>query len=155
MLTELQKKVLKKLVGILNDNKISFLVSGGLAAIAYGAKRPLYDIDIDVAPNDIPRTKDLFREYVVEDFHHLQDDILDIWLMTLNIDGVTVDITQTEECYYKGKDGRKIRIDTDLSNAEIRQVEGIEVPIENKQELIRYKSIIARDTDLIDIRQIS
>lgn len=53
MLSENHKKVLKQVALKLKENNIQFQISGGLAAITYGAKRPLYDIDIDVHKGDI------------------------------------------------------------------------------------------------------
>jgi hypothetical protein len=37
----------------------------------------------------------------------------------------------------------------------MRTVEGVELPVQSKASLIAYKKLIARDTDLIDIAQIS
>lgn len=155
MISENHKKVLKQVVQTLKENNIPFQVSGGLAAIVYGAERTLYDIDIDVRKKDIPKVRKLFKNYIQEDFHHLQDEHFDIWLITLHIDGISVDISHAEESYFVGKDGNKIRMDADVSKAKLLNLEGINVPVEDKEELIAYKKIIARDTDLIDIEQIS
>lgn len=154
MLTRKQRQVLKFVVGILQANQIPFQITGGLAAIAYGSRRPLDDIDLDVYQKDIPKVKELFKDWLVEDFHHLQDYNLDLWLMTLSINGVGVDICQAEHSYYVGKDGRKIRLDADLSRVKTVKIDGIEFPVEDKQELIAYKKILATRTDLEDIRQI-
>jgi len=48
-----QREVLKKVVQIFIENKIQFQISGGLAAIIYGAERSLYDIDVEVYKKDI------------------------------------------------------------------------------------------------------
>ena len=155
MVSDTQKKILQKIVHTLRGNNIPFQVSGGLAAIAYGAKRPLFDLDIDVNKRDIHKVRELFKDYIVDDFYNLQDKNFDIWLLSLRIDGITVDMTQAENSYYLGKDGTRTRMDADLSKAKIINIEGIEVPVEDKEELISYKKITARDTDLDDIRQIS
>lgn len=155
MLTEIQKKALKLITQKLGGNNIPYQVTGGLASIAYGVKRPLYDIDIEVHKEDIPNIRELFKEFIVEDYYHLQDEEFDIWLLTLLINGTEVDISQIEECYYKGKDGKKIRTNADLSKAEFMTIDGIEVPVEDKKELIAYKKILSREVDLVDIKQIS
>lgn len=155
MLSDTQKKVLKFVATKLKKNNIPFQISGGLAAIAYGAKRPLFDIDIDVHKKDIVKVRELFKQYIIEDFHHLQNEHFDIYVMSLNISGIIIDISQAEECYYIGKDGSKTRIDTDLSKVKVMNIDGIEVLVEDRDELISYKKIIARDTDLIDIEQMS
>jgi predicted nucleotidyltransferase len=154
MLTQIQKRVLKYVAEILNKNKIPFQISGGLAAMIYGSKRPLNDIDIDVCRNDIKKVENLFREYLIEPFFHLRDKNFDIWIMTFDIDGIRVDVTQAEKTYFVGKEGKKIRMDAHPENAKIMNIEGINVPVENKEDLIAYKKIINRKVDLIDIKQI-
>lgn len=155
MFTDLQKQVFKKVISILKENHITFQVTGGLAAIVYGAKRSLYDIDIDIAKKDIQKIKELFSDYITEDLHHLQNGKFDIYVMTLKIDGVEIDISQAEENYIIDEEGKKIGGDADISNARIMEIDGIEVPVEDKDELISYKRILGRDTDLIDIKQIT
>lgn len=153
-MTEIQKKVFKRVVDTLNKNSIPFQISGGLAAIAYGSKRPLYDIDIDVNKEDIPKAQRVFKEYIVQDFHRYKDESMEIWEMELDIDGVEVDISQADEAYFTDKQGNTKRIDTDLEKAQMTDIEGIQVPVMDKQDLIDYKKFIARDTDLDDVNQI-
>ncbi len=43
----------------------------------------------------------------------------------------------------------------EVMSAETHSVEGIELPVQSKESLIAYKKILGRDTDLIDIEQIS
>ena len=75
--------------------------------------------------------------------------------MTLNIDGVPVDISQADEYYLGDGKSKKIRAEAHLSKAQLINFDGVKIPVANKTELIEYKKIIARDTDLIDIQQIS
>ena len=78
ILSSEQKEVLRKVIKTLNSSGIQFQVSGGLAAIIYGAKRPLYDIDIEVYKKDIPKVRELFQKNISEDFYHLQDKNFDM-----------------------------------------------------------------------------
>ena len=75
--------------------------------------------------------------------------------MTLNINGVPVDISQADECYLRDGENKKMRADADLSKAQPIIFEDIEIPVTDKAELIEYKKVLARETDLIDIKQIS
>jgi len=66
-----------------------------------------------------------------------------------------VDISQADECYLGDGKDKKIRADADLSKALFINFDNIEIPVANKMELISYKKILARDTDIMDIKQIS
>ena len=133
---------------------IPFQVTGGLAAIAHGARRPLYDVDLDVARRDIATVQALFADYVVSPLHHLRDESFDLHLLTLEIEGVPVDVSQAEESYCFAKDGGRVRIDPDLTRATWVDVEGVSVPVQAVDELLHYKRLLGRPTDLLDVEQI-
>jgi hypothetical protein len=156
-MNETQKDVLKFLVQTLNGEDIEFQVSGGLAAIAHGATRPLYDIDLEIHKKDVETIRTLFREYITEDWNNDldgEDDQFDIWMMKLEIRGVPIDINQVEEVYLISKTGERTLQPSDM-DTEPKVVEGITIPVLRKEPLIAYKKILGRDTDLIDIEQIS
>ena len=154
MLTDKQKEVLRKIVGILRENNILFQVNGGLAAIAYGANRPLYDIDLDVRQADIKKVELLFKGHIKKSLHHVTNSHFDVWLLVLSVDGVEVDISQIEESYIINSSSKKVKMNIDLANVTHISINGIDLPIEPKDELIMYKKIIGRDTDLKDIELI-
>jgi hypothetical protein len=157
MLTETQKEVLKFLVQTLNGEDIIFQVSGGLAAIAHGATRPLYDIDLEIHKEDVEKVRRLFKDYITEDWNNEldgEDDQFDIWMMKLDIRGVPIDINQVEEVYLISKTGERT-LQPSAMDTEPKVVEGITLPVLRKEPLIAYKKILGRDTDLIDIEQIS
>ena len=155
MLSEIQKKVLIQIAKTFKENNISFKITGGLAAIVYGAKRKLFDIDIEVLKKYIQKIRKLFKKYITEDIHHLQNERFDIYVMSLDINGVVIDISQVEESYVIDKNGNKIGGENSLNKAKLMKIDRIEVPIEDKDELIKYKKILNRDTDLIDIEQMT
>lgn len=155
MLTEIQKKILKQVVESFEENNIHFQITGGLAAIIYGAKRSLFDIDIDVLKKDIPKISQLFVKYITQSHHRNQGKYFDNWTMVLEIDGVLVDIGQAEDCYMFGEDGKKIEMGTDLSHPTMVKFESMNLPVEPKDELVYYKKVLGRETDLIDIEQMA
>lgn len=156
MFNDTQKKVLAFLAHVFDSNNIPFQATGGLAAIAYGATRPLYDIDVDIYKKDVRKVRALLQQYIVEDWNNElegDDDCFDLWMMTLEIDGVPIDICQLEESRVRKVGGEWIA-QPETMNVEMRIIEGIELPVQNKQHLIEYKLVIARDTDLKDVDQI-
>jgi hypothetical protein len=157
MLTNEQKEALALIVDRLAAGKIEYQATGGLAAIAHGAQRPLYDIDIDIHEKDVEKVRQLFKEYIQEDWNNElegPDDEFDIWMMTLDVNGVPVDISQLEGCRMRSQTGEWVP-QPGVMNAEPGVVEGINLLVQSKESLIAYKKILGRDTDLIDIQQIS
>jgi hypothetical protein len=157
MMTENQKEVLTFLVQTLNSEDIVFQVSGGLAAIAHGATRPLYDIDLEIHKEDVETVRRLFKDYITEDWNNDlegDDDQFDIWMMKLEIKGVPIDINQVEDVYLISKTGERT-LQPSAMDTEPKVVEGMTIPVLRKEPLIAYKKILGRDTDLIDIEQIS
>src|SRR5581483_10769297 len=113
MLTDSQKKVLALLVDIFNKAKIQFQITGGLAAIAYDATRPLYDIDIDIYKKDVEQIRELLKEYIVEDWNNElegDEDNFDLWMMKLEIDTVSIDISQLEGSRVRPIGGEWVRL---------------------------------------------
>ena len=108
MLTPGQRDALRMVTDTLRKQGIVFHLTGGLAAIAYGATRPLYDIDIEVHAADIPRVREVFRDVIAKDYYHHTDAHFDLWLLTLNVRGVPVDINPVEEVFMKSPDGRRV-----------------------------------------------
>lgn len=155
MLNAQQIEALRFIAQTLQQHNIPFQLTGGLAAIAYGANRPLYDIDIDMNHEDINTARELFKDYITKDFYHLIDKEFDIWLFSLEVGGVPIDISQVQESYFLKPAGTKARMSTVIAHAQLQQVGDLHVPVQRKEELIAYKQIIARDTDLQDILQIT
>lgn len=147
-------KTLKTLSEYFVEQKISYQITGGLAACIYGAERPLYDIDIEIDAKDMAAVRDGLRQYVAKDIHHFQDDNFDLFMMTLDIDGIPVDISQTEPILHRLTGGEWQRLDARLDNANLMDVGGLQLPVVAKADLLRYKSIVKRSTDIDDIRQI-
>lgn len=154
MLAPVQLKVLAHVAEVLLANNILFQLTGGLAAIAYGARRTTSDLDIGVNRVNIPRVQSLFASNVEKGYLEGPQKGGGIYLITLRIEGVRVDIGQVENnCYgYSGE--RVVCIDSHIENSQIVSIGGMKLPVQNKEELILYKSILAREVDLEDIKQI-
>ena len=156
-MTDTQKEVLQFIVQTFANNNLEFQVSGGLATIAHGATRPLYDIDLEIYKKDVEKVRRLFKEHITEDWNNEPsgpDDQFDIWMMKLEVKGVHVDINQVEDLYLISKSGERI-LQSSIMDTEQKVLEGIPLPVIKKEALIASKKILARDIDLIDIEQLS
>ena len=140
------------IVKLLRKQKIPFRVSGGLAARAYGAKRPLADIDLDVPDAALYKLAHLVKKFKPLGPKHYIDSEWDVNYV---------------EFYYKqqeisliGSDSQKIfnknttkwecfKIRLPENNKKL--ISGLIVPVIPKNDLISYKSKIRRKVDLIDV----
>lgn len=153
LISEQQKAAIKYLVDLLNKNNIPYQTTGGFASICYGAKRPLYDIDIDVNKRYIPLLQKLLKQYIIDDYHHYQDDHFDIYMIRAEINNVSIDISQIENAYCLKK-GNKFKMNSNIANSCIVNILGMNIRVQDIDELIEYKLTVGRDTDLLDVKEI-
>jgi hypothetical protein len=156
MLTEIQKEVLKFLIKTFSENDIEYEATGGLAAIAYGAKRHLSDIDLEIYKKDTHKVGSLLKEFITEDWNNDlegEDDVFDLWILKLEINGVPIDISQMEDSRVRAPSGEWIP-QPEIMESQIRSVEGIDLAVQSKESLIAYKKLLPRDNQREDLRQI-
>lgn len=144
--------VFRWIVSLLQEQQADFAIVGGLAANAYGTKRDLADIDIDVPKRVFDGLVPLVNEYIEFGPARYCDDEFDIELMTLNYGGQQIDLTVAETIRLCDKSSNQWKSHpTDLSAVTRMEIFGVAVPVMNKILLIEYKKLIARDTDIQDL----
>ena len=139
------------IIGVLERRQVPFRISGGLAVRAYGSERPLADIDIDIPDDKFVDILDDVKSYIVRGPERLLDDNWDIYLMVLNFKGQDIDICSATAKIKDRVAGKWIDENVDLSKFETKELYGLKVPIIPKQELIIYKTKLAREVDLEDV----
>jgi hypothetical protein len=144
------------IIQILQNNNIPFQITGGFAARLYGANRELHDIDIDIPEEDFPKIVPLVEEYIIRGPLRYTSDKWDLQLMTLLFEGQEIDLGGAFEGKMFDKDANDwVDITCNFATAKLMDVYGLKVPVVNKEELIAYKRIVARDTDLTDVSQMT
>lgn len=147
--------VLALIAGRLESQNVRYQVTGGIAGNIHGSLWPPHDIDLEVSAADFGKVAKLFAVEIKQPPHHLVDDEFDLWLMTLSIDGIEVDINQVEDAFAITKDGRRVPFLTDLNRSERRRISGIEVMVQPLEDLIAYKRLIGREADVVDLSSLS
>lgn len=143
------------LIWILKKHKIPFQISGGLAAIVYGANRPLADIDIDIPDDQFNHIINDVKPYIVFGPARFKSDKWDLMLMTLNYQGQEIDLSGADSTnIFNEQTGEWIKLTEDLTVAPVKKVFNLDLPVIPIKSLIFYKKILAREVDLIDINQI-
>lgn len=146
----------KWIIQILKKLHIPYQIAGGLAARAYGASRPLADIDIDIPEEYFASLSPKVRAHIVFGPDHYKDDFWDIYLLTLNYKGQAIDLCGIHKTkIFNKKLGKWQKITTDFSKNEKKKVLDLLVPVISRKELIAYKTVLNREVDQIDVKQIN
>lgn len=139
---------------ILKKHKIPFQITGGLAAIAYGATRSLADIDIDTPDDQFNHIVNDVKPYIIFGPARFKSDKWDLMLMTLNYQGQEIDLSGADSTHiFNERTGKWIKICEDLATAPMKKVFDLNLPVISYQSLVNYKKILSREVDLIDIEQ--
>jgi hypothetical protein len=149
---KLTKEALIWITNILNSHQIPFQIVGGLAVMAYGSSRELYDIDIEMPDECIEKIHPEVLPYITFGPDQLKGERWDLFLMTLNYKGQEIDLSGAYTTkIYSIKDKIWITLDADLSKVNYLNVYDVNLPVINRAALIAYKKILSRPVDLLDI----
>jgi len=139
---------------ILEQKRIAYRISGGFAARVYGVERELADIDIEIADKDISLIVDDVKPYIIFGPGRYEDENWNLNLMTLQYLEQEIDIASTDAKIFNQKTKLWQNWVTKLSDFEIKEVYGKKIPVEPIESLISYKTNLAREVDLEDVRQL-
>ncbi len=144
---------LKWIVEILNELKAPFEIDGGMAAAAYGAKRELADIDINVSEEDFYKIVPLVKEYIHFGPQWFRDDHWELLMMTVKYAGQNIDISPVEQMKYFDTDKNQwVRFPSDLSDTRVMEWMGMKLPFINEVKLMIYKQQLGRGVDKKDVK---
>jgi len=146
---------LRWITDILKKHHVPFQIAGGLAAIAYGSTRELEDIDIDIPEEKFSIIKDEVESFITFGPAQFKSDSWDLLLMTLNYHGQDIDLSGAHTTKIYDKQNRKWKkLITDFSKVNFINLYGVDLPVIPREELIAYKTALARPVDLLDVKQL-
>jgi hypothetical protein len=150
------KEALRWIVNLLRKNKIEFEITGGLASRIYGSERLLADIDIEVSDKSITKIQQLTKKYIIYGPREYKDRNFDLPLMTLKYKGQVIDICgkDSEKIFDKTRE-KWIKEKTNLSEAKMKKIGNLIVPVVPVKDLISYKKELGRDVDKRDVKELS
>lgn len=139
---------LRWIADILERHRVPFQLTGGLAAHAYGATRPIHDIDLDIPEDRFEEVLAEVRPYVIYGPEHYRDKVWDLMLMTLNYHGQEIDLGGAYDTrILDEKTGEWHDCRADLAATQLMTVCGVTVPVVSKRELMEYKAWLALPGD--------
>lgn len=149
------RRALAWIANILSERSIPFAVVGGLAANSYGSTRPLNDIDIDVPDVSLKGLAKELHQYVNFGPVRSVSECFDCELLGLLFEGQEIELSGADSLLIKNPVNQKWNHwPTDLAQIEMREVLGITVPVMGRKQLVAYKEIAARESDILDVEAI-
>jgi hypothetical protein len=137
----------KELFELLNANNVRYLMLGGYAVGAYGYPRTTNDIDIFVSSDEI-NTENLIR--CLTQFGFVEPISRDAISQPRSLIEMGVEPIKIQLLNFA--DG--IEFDTAFTRRSILEIEGIEVSVVSKDDLIRNKKAVGRYKDLADVERL-
>lgn len=144
------------IVGILEELEVPYLISGGLAARAYGSTRALNDIDIEVPDDGVAAVAEATADYTVWGPDREEAECFELLILVLAYGGQTIEICGGDSLrMLDHESGEWVDAPTDFTKVERRQVLGVDVSLITKEELLAYKRLGGREVDVTDVEQIT
>lgn len=146
-------QALQWIIEILQQQKIPFQITGGLAVKIYGGKRPVRDIDIEIPDNCFDKLVPLVQNYIIYGPERYQDAYFDLLLIKLNYKGQEIDISGADTPRLFNKTTKRWEdCRVDLSRAKKKMVDRLTVPVAPSEEIVEYKKKKeSRPEDIEDI----
>ena len=150
-------QALNWIVSLLNRHHIPYQIVGGLAAKAYGARRPLVDIDMYVPLEQAEGALAEIKLYITWGPAYYLDDWWDLTYLKIDYHGQLIEIgdSSTNPRFYNPRDQRWESQTIDFARSNILRLYDVEVAVMPQDELLAYKAMLDREVDHLDIQQVT
>ena len=149
------EKALEWIVNCLESRDIPYLICGGLAAMAYGAQRPLQDIDLYVPEKNFKAVSDFGHEYNMYGPARFINDHWNVEYVQFKYMGQKIEVGSSLNIkIFDSINHEWLQQHLDFNQFTEVTIFGILVRVMEKQLLIDYKRKLNRTVDKIDIEKI-
>ncbi len=143
------------LIDLFRDRNVRYAAAGGLAARAWGASRPLVDLDFYVAGEDLERLESELAPYVSSPLTQIESDHWSLALLKLEYGGVPLELSVAEGARYRdATSGAWLDASPDFDASGERTVLGVRLRVMDRDELLACKRHVDRAVDRADIAAI-
>lgn len=141
---------------ILDSQQVQYQIVGGLAATIHGGSREVADIDLYIHKADAGKILPLVSAYLSKPLTHYVEGSWDLEYFQLIYQMQKIEIGLSPGTKIKSAEsGEWVELKTDFSQSITGSYLGVEVPTIPVAELIRYKRLLGREVDLIDIDELT
>ncbi|MGK5741543.1 hypothetical protein [Micromonospora sp. URMC 103] len=150
-------RALTWIVSVLRRHRVPFQIVGGLAAYAYGGRRPIVDLDFYAPLADADSFLAEIAEHTVWGPEDYQDDSWKLRFMKIDYGPVRIEIgdTSSEPELFDRIAHRWVRQHIDFTRSTSRTAFGMVLPVMPLEELLSYKAALSRPVDLLDIEELT
>ena len=145
--------VLRWITELLRDLRIPYQAVGGLAAISYGSTRSLVDIDVYV-PDDtsLERLAAAAQKHLIREPAHYHDEHWDLTFLKLEWAGWTIEAAAASTArVWDRRSGSWRPAAIRFNRSETRLIEGVQIQVMPRAQLVEYKEGLGRDVDHLDV----
>jgi hypothetical protein len=153
-LDDAHRNALEWIVERFEEAGVPHQLAGGAAARIYGAERPLRDLDFYVPDGALDDLVPHIEPYVTYGPEREHGDLWRLTYLKARYLSVLIEVADANTASYRDVDNgawRPASIDFDAST--VVHINGVEVSVMPKSQLITYKRSIDRPEDREDVRQ--
>jgi hypothetical protein len=143
---------LRWIIALLDRLGVPYQAVGGLAARAYGADRPLADLDFYVPTDRLPDVAAAAASRVVRPPSHHRDESWDVTFMKLKYHGCDIELGGADEArYFDRREGGWRSACIDFATSVDVVIMGVTTPTMPYEQLVDYKRALDRPVDREDL----
>ena len=149
-----QTAALSWIFTLLSGREIPCVFCGGLAAIGYGSRRPLHDIDLFVPGDRFIEVVQAGEKYISKPAQHYREhsEGWDLEYVQFMYRDIKVEVGNSNNAsIYDSKEEKWVSLDIAFERSHYQQLLGIEIPLMQRDDLIAYKTRLGRPVDSEDI----
>ncbi|KHT62480.1 MazG-related protein [Photobacterium gaetbulicola] len=155
-MSEKVKNALLWVKDILDSQLVQYQIVGGLAVNIHGGSRQVADIDLYIQRSDANKILPLVTAYISKPLTHYVEGAWDLEYFQLVYQTQKIEIGLSPGTKIRAADSEVWReLPTDFSRSVKGNYMGVEVPTIPVDELVRYKRVLGREVDLIDIEELT
>jgi hypothetical protein len=156
MLTDQSARALTWIIQLLDQHQIRYQIAGGLAAQVYGAKRALFDIDIDIPNSAFSVLLPTLQPYLIYGPSRFYNEEWQLLLATLNYGGQLIDLGGADDAWLFDKLTQQwVQCEVNFDATQHHHIAGQRVAVIAKADLLKYKAMLRREVDLLDLMELS
>jgi hypothetical protein len=152
--SSVQGRALRWITDIIQRHDIPYQACGGLAARAYGSTRPLVDIDFYAPLGRFDEIRPEVQATITRGPLYETGRYWDLTYVQMIYEGQKIEIGDSETTsIFDDAAQQWVKQVIDFDRSVYAELYGVRVPVMPKAQLIAYKSMLAREVDEVDIRE--